>query len=48
MAIDGNGEVQLAASTTLAVRIGGVGNVRYHGDPAVTRSIRGIGSVEKE
>lgn len=48
VAIDGNGEVQLAASTTLAVRIGGVGHVRYHGDPEVTRSIRGIGSIEKD
>lgn len=48
VAIDGNGEVQLAASTTLAVRIGGVGHVRYHGDPVVTRSIRGVGTIEKE
>lgn len=48
VAIDGNGEAQLAASHTLAVRIGGVGHVRYHGDPAVTRSIRGIGSIEKD
>ena len=48
VAIDGNGEVRLAASSTLAVRIGGVGHVRYHGDPAVTRSIRGIGTIEKD
>jgi len=48
VAIDGQGEVQLAARTTLAVRIGGIGLVRYQGDPAVTRSIRGIGSVEKD
>ena len=48
VAIDGSGDVQLAASTALAVRIGGVGHVRYRGDPAVTRSIRGIGSVEKD
>jgi hypothetical protein len=48
VAIDGQGEVQLAASSTLAVRIGGVGNVRYRGNPAVTRSIRGIGSIEKD
>jgi len=48
VAIDGNGEAQLAASNTLAVRIGGIGHVRYHGDPAVTRSIRGIGSVDKD
>jgi hypothetical protein len=48
VAIDGNGEAQLAASNTLAVRIGGVGHVRYHGDPAVTRSIRGIGTVDKD
>ncbi|HSW15980.1 MAG TPA: head GIN domain-containing protein [Ramlibacter sp.] len=48
VAIDGKGEVQLAASATLAVRIAGVGKVRYHGDPAVTRSISGIGSIEKD
>lgn len=48
VAIDGNGEVRLAASSTLAVRIGGIGHVRYHGDPAVTRSIRGIGTIEKD
>ena len=48
VAIDGNGEVQLAASNTLAVRIGGVGHVRYRGNPAVTRSIQGIGSIEKD
>jgi hypothetical protein len=48
VAIDGNGEVQLAAINTLAVRIDGVGQVRYHGNPAVTRSIRGIGSIEKD
>lgn len=47
VAIDGSGDAQLAASATLAVRIAGVGHVRYHGDPAVTRSIQGIGSVEK-
>jgi len=45
--IDGNGEVQLAASTALAVRIGGFGHVRYQGNPAVKRSIQGIGSIEK-
>jgi hypothetical protein len=48
VAIEGNGRVQLAASNTLAVRIGGIGDVRYHGDPTVTRSIRGIGSIEKD
>ena len=48
IALDGNGNVQLAASSTLAVRIGGVGHVRYRGDPAVTRSIQGIGSIEKD
>ena len=48
VAIDGNGEVQLAASSTLEVRIGGMGRVRYRGDPAVTRSIQGIGTIEKD
>lgn len=46
--IDGHGEVQLAANGTLAVRIAGVGNVRYHGNPAVTRFISGVGSIEKD
>jgi hypothetical protein len=31
----------------LTVRIAGVGHVRYCGNPAVTISIRGIGSIEK-
>lgn len=48
VAIEGNGRVQLAARSTLAVRIGGIGDVRYHGDPTVTRSIRGIGTIEKD
>jgi hypothetical protein len=48
VAIDGSGNVQLAASSALAVRIGGIGHVRYHGDPVVTRSIQGIGSIEKD
>jgi hypothetical protein len=48
VAIDGNGEVQLAANHTLAVHIGGVGRVRYRGNPAVTRSIQGVGSIEKD
>lgn len=48
VAIAGSGEVQLAASSRLAVRIDGVGHVRYRGDPEVTRSIRGIGTIEKD
>ncbi|WP_256856763.1 GIN domain-containing protein, partial [Variovorax sp. KK3] len=45
--IDGNGEAQLAASRALAVRISGVGHVRYLGEPAITRDVRGIGTIEK-
>lgn len=48
VSIEGNGQVRLAAARTLNVRVGGVGQVRYRGDPAVTRSIRGIGTVEKD
>jgi hypothetical protein len=48
VSIDGNGQAHLAARTALAVRIGGVGEVRFRGDPAVSRSIDGIGTVEKE
>jgi hypothetical protein len=48
VAIEGQGEARLAASRTLAVRIAGVGTVRYRGHPEVTRTIQGIGSVEKE
>ncbi|WP_418127872.1 head GIN domain-containing protein [Variovorax sp. KK3] len=46
--IDGNGEAQLAASRALAVRISGVGHVRYLGEPAITRDVRGIGTIEKD
>jgi hypothetical protein len=48
VAIQGHGEVQLAASRTLAVRVAGVGSVRYHGDPDITRSVSGIASIEKD
>jgi hypothetical protein len=48
VAIEGKGQVQLAASSTLSVRIAGFGQVRYLGNPAVTRSIQGLGSVEKD
>jgi hypothetical protein len=47
VAIDGNGNVELAASAALDVRIGGVGHVGYHGSPTVTQSIHGVGSIEK-
>lgn len=48
VAIDGNGQARLAAAGTLDVRIGGVGQVHYRGEPALTQSIRGIGSVERD
>lgn len=48
VAIDGNGRARLAAARQLDVRIGGVGQVRYRGEPVVTQSIRGIGTVEKD
>lgn len=46
--IDGSGKVQLAASGTLSVRIGGIGHVRYRGEPQITRTIHGIGTIEKD
>ena len=48
VAIQGNGQVRLAASSRLDVRISGVGQVRYRGEPAVTQSIQGVGTVEKD
>ena len=46
--IDGNGKVRLAAASRLAVGIGGVGQVRYRGDPVLTQTIRGIGTIERD
>jgi len=48
VAIDGQGDVRLAASAALGVRIAGVGQVRYRGNPTVTRAISGVGSIEKD
>jgi len=46
--IDGNGQAHLAAASRLDVQIRGVGAVRYRGEPQVTRSIQGVGSVERD
>lgn len=48
VSIDGSGQARLAAASRLDVRIAGVGQVRYRGDPVVTRSISGVGTVEKD
>lgn len=50
LALTGAGNVRFDRldTPTLAVRIAGVGHVRYRGNPVVTRSISGIGSVERD
>lgn len=45
--IAGSGDVTVWAKRELATAISGVGKVRYYGDPAITRSVRGVGSVER-
>ena len=45
--ISGASDVNLHVSETLDVQVNGVGNVRYTGDPVVTSSIAGLGSVVK-
>jgi Protein of unknown function (DUF2807). len=46
--IAGAADCDVKALKTLNVSIAGTGSVRYKGDPAVTKSIAGIGSVKKE
>lgn len=43
--VSGRADVALSVSEHLAVRISGVGTVRYHGSPTVTQSISGAGKV---
>jgi Putative auto-transporter adhesin, head GIN domain len=46
--IQGSGDARVHATQTLDVKIAGSGDVVYRGDPKVTRSIAGSGSVSKE
>ena len=47
MTISGHGEVELAVSDTLEIRIAGYGEVNYRGNPQVKQSIVGAGSVKR-
>lgn len=44
--IKGSGNIELNASDLLSVKISGVGDVRYIGNPKVDKQINGLGSVE--
>ncbi len=44
--LDGAGEIDVFAAQTLDADLSGVGVIKYHGDPAVTKSVDGVGSVE--
>lgn len=46
--ISGSGNCWVTAIKNLVVRIGGSGNVYYHGNPAVDSSILGPGQIKKE
>jgi hypothetical protein len=48
LAIEGSGDLQVAVSERLDVRIGGSGEVVYRGDPHVVKSIPGAGEVRRE
>jgi len=45
--VAGAGNVDIYATDTLDVRIDGVGNVRYAGNPQLTQNIFGVGVVER-
>lgn len=47
LSIEGSGSVRLAAAERLNVRIAGTGQVRFRGDPVLTRDVRGVASIEK-
>lgn len=44
----GVGRIKIWASDTLDVKLSGIGDVYYRGDPSVTKAISGFGSVVKE
>jgi len=46
--VSGSGLAVINASESLDVSIGGSGDVRYLGDPVITQSISGSGSVERD
>lgn len=46
--ISGSGEADVAVSQNLDVDISGSGTVRYHGDPAIKKSISGAGDLVKQ
>lgn len=46
--IEGVGAASVFATDNLHATIAGVGKIRYRGDPAVFKSIEGIGSVSKD
>lgn len=45
--VSGQGNATLRVAKRLDVRISGIGHVRYHGDPVVTRAISGAGEVTR-
>jgi hypothetical protein len=47
VSLNGAGNAVVKVSDALDVRISGVGNLEYIGDPKVTQSISGVGSVRK-
>ena len=46
ISISGSGKAVIAVSNRLDVEVSGAGDVRYIGDPTVTKNISGSGSVE--
>jgi hypothetical protein len=45
--ISGAGNATVWAKRELVTAISGVGSVRYYGDPSVTKTVRGVGHVER-
>lgn len=43
--IDGTGMIEVNAEDTLDVAVAGSGNIRYTGDPTITRDIRGAATI---
>ncbi len=45
--VDGTGSVDTHAIETLDITLNGIGVVRYRGDPKLTKSVSGLGTVRK-
>lgn len=48
VSVQGQGRLRLAAAEALAVQVAGAAELRYRGQPAITRTVQGLATIERE